>query len=115
MGKGFRLEKRDNAADRMATLVDRSKTAKQKNLPMIERIKQENPDNWRQIVAEMIWERDVPGYLEGKQAIAISAKDAYYKLPRHLRLVSEGKYVIDAITAWRLEYAKANNMPNIQF
>ena len=98
----------DKALDKMIKHMDRNANrGPAKKQTILSQLQDIYPDTWREELAEMIRERDVPGYLEEKNTAKNQFIKQYWAQPRWEINGNDGEtaYVRKALLKWRQEWA----------
>ena len=98
----------DAALNKMIKHMDRNTDRGPKpKETILSQLKKFYPDTWREELAEMDRERDVPGYLEEKNAAKERFKTEYWSQPRWQITGgsdAEKAYIKKALLKWREEW-----------
>jgi hypothetical protein len=100
----------DKALDKMIKHMDRNAHRGPKKVETIlSQLQDLYPDTWRDELAEMIRERDTPGYLDEKNAAKAQFIKDYWNQPRWQINGNSGEtaFVKKALVKWRDEWVPA--------
>jgi hypothetical protein len=96
----------DAALNKMIKHMDRNAhRGPAKKQTILSQLQEFYPDTWREELAEMVKERDVPGYLEAKKAAKAEFTREYWNQPRYMLDGNDGekRYVSKAMAKWQEE------------